>query len=378
METLIAADNANPSASANANANAGHPPALSGQGHAPSAGPKQRLAMIDILDRDGRAKFSVPIHKWPVRIGRALDNDIVLDDPSVAAHHCTLGHIEGVDAPRLSAILRVGDSRNGVRVGRKHVPAHDTHQISSEQEWQMGQTRLRLRLAAAELAPEQPVEMTSRWSTISVVLGIVALLGLSALDTYITSSPGTSIATQVQEIVLLVLVLGLWALTWALTNKMFQHRMAFWRHVKIAAWSTFWLQLLAYLLAGLSFAFSLPILFKIRPELPLVVVAIAVAAHLSAILPRHRRAVRSFIAVALVTFLAGSLFMHKDETGRWFEPYYASSLPHPSLRMVCVQSVENFLQNAATMQTQLQEAVRNSDKNPPEDEEDLAMHELEN
>jgi hypothetical protein len=49
-----------------------------------------KLAVVEILDRDGHARQAVPVSRWPVTIGRAVDCDIVLDDPYVAAHHATL------------------------------------------------------------------------------------------------------------------------------------------------------------------------------------------------------------------------------------------------------------------------------------------------
>ena len=71
--------------------------------------PEDRLALIELLDRDGRARRTLDVHAWPVSLGRALDNTWVLDDPHVAPHHAVLG----VDADG-HLLLQVGDSRNGV------------------------------------------------------------------------------------------------------------------------------------------------------------------------------------------------------------------------------------------------------------------------
>ena len=48
------------------------------------------LALLESVDRDGLVRQSWRIERWPVTIGRALDNTIVLSDPHVAAHHATL------------------------------------------------------------------------------------------------------------------------------------------------------------------------------------------------------------------------------------------------------------------------------------------------
>ena len=74
---------------------------------------QDRLALIEVFERDGRPGRSTSVHRWPLTLGRALDNDVVLDDPHVAAHHATL-------APDSQGRLQlvVGDSVNGVTVGR--------------------------------------------------------------------------------------------------------------------------------------------------------------------------------------------------------------------------------------------------------------------
>ena len=71
-------------------------------------------ALIEVLDRDGQIRQSQGVTRWPLRVGRALDNDLVLSDPHVAAHHL---HIDASDAGRLQ--LHVDDTRNGVQLGAK-------------------------------------------------------------------------------------------------------------------------------------------------------------------------------------------------------------------------------------------------------------------
>ena len=39
------------------------------------------LALLEVLDRDGQVRQSYPVLEWPLRIGRALDNDVILSDP---------------------------------------------------------------------------------------------------------------------------------------------------------------------------------------------------------------------------------------------------------------------------------------------------------
>ena len=58
------------------------------------------------------------MQRWPLTLGRALGNDVVLDDPHVAAYHATLSP----DAQG-QLTLTVGDTVNGVSVGNRHFAA---------------------------------------------------------------------------------------------------------------------------------------------------------------------------------------------------------------------------------------------------------------
>ena len=64
-----------------------------------------RLAVVEILDRDGHTRQLVPVWHWPVTIGRAIECDVVLDDPHVAARHATLDDKDG------QLQLQVGETR---------------------------------------------------------------------------------------------------------------------------------------------------------------------------------------------------------------------------------------------------------------------------
>ena len=58
-------------------------------GEWPAERPAQRPALLEAVDRDGMVRQAWRIERWPVSIGRALDNEIVLSDPHVAPHHAT-------------------------------------------------------------------------------------------------------------------------------------------------------------------------------------------------------------------------------------------------------------------------------------------------
>ena len=76
-------------------------------------------ALLEVVDRDGLVRQSWRIERWPVTIGRALDNTIVLSDPHVAAHHATIDVVPGGDAVPAKVVVAAGETKNGIVVGRR-------------------------------------------------------------------------------------------------------------------------------------------------------------------------------------------------------------------------------------------------------------------
>ena len=62
-----------------------------------SAMPTTTLGLIEAFDRHGALLARAPITRWPVTVGRALDCDLVLDDPFVAPRHLRIDR--AVDEP---------------------------------------------------------------------------------------------------------------------------------------------------------------------------------------------------------------------------------------------------------------------------------------
>ncbi|HEX4509371.1 MAG TPA: FHA domain-containing protein, partial [Burkholderiaceae bacterium] len=111
----------------------------------------ETLALIEVLDREGFPRQSVRIAQWPARIGRAVDCDLVLDDPHVAPHHASLivgdGGVHVVPSPTI----------NGVRFGRARVAMGSAPRLPPSGMLTLGSTTVRVRLADEALAPELPL-----------------------------------------------------------------------------------------------------------------------------------------------------------------------------------------------------------------------------
>ena len=104
-------------------------------------GPPGRGAGVGPRGCPGAARV-LDVWEWPVTLGRAMDNNVVLDDAFVAPHHArlTLG-------PAGRVQLQVLNTANGVRVdGRPHAAGATVDIPAAGAMLQLGANSLRLRL----------------------------------------------------------------------------------------------------------------------------------------------------------------------------------------------------------------------------------------
>lgn len=73
------------------------------------------LGLIEAFDRHGALLARAPITHWPVTVGRAMDCDLVLDDPFVAPKHLRITRT--ADGHRAVQVEVLGDG------ARRRTPA---------------------------------------------------------------------------------------------------------------------------------------------------------------------------------------------------------------------------------------------------------------
>ncbi len=297
---------------------------------------EQRLALIELLDRDGRARRVLDVMAWPVTLGRALDNTWVLDDGHVAAHHASLA----ADADgRLW--LQVGDSRNGVGLGRQQLAAGQSAEVPADGALlQIGGQRLRLRLAGAPLTPEWPLARPLAGGAMLWVLAL-AWLAVQAGQRWVQLDPGADLVQWLPWLLGLPGGLALWCGAWALMSKLFRHGFEFGSHAAIAlvALLSFWL--LDLLLPQAAAALDLPLLWLAwRQWGPPLMLALVLRAHLRQVLPQRGRMINVVVGSVLLAGLAVTATVNQRQTGQLFGAPYMHTLPLPQLRWGPVQPLQ--------------------------------------
>lgn len=326
---------------------------------------QERLALIEVFERDGRMGRSASVRRWPLTLGRALDNDVVLDDPHVAAHHATLQ--PGADG-RLQ--LQVGDSINGVAVGKAHHPAGAQVALPPEgATLQLGGVKLRLRLPQEQLAPERALPALARAHLAGPLLAGLALMALALLDHWLSLDPGADTAAWLPMVVGLPVVLAGWCGLWALASKLFQHRFDFVGHLRIALPWLLTIEVVDFVSTPLAASLGWSWLWRLVGPLQLLLALLMLRAHLTQVLPQSSRAVSTVLVVAALVGSAISLTMTQRATDRYSRPPYMSTLPLPALNLAQTVTAPQMVQELAPLAERLAARVKKArEDEPPEGE----------
>ncbi len=323
-----------------------------------------RLALIEVIGRDGRVQRAIDVRHWPLTLGRSLAADVVLDDPFVAPLHAVLA--PGADG---KLTLEVGDTTNGVQQGRKRhgrgarvpVPAGGTT-------WQLGGLTLKLRTPDERLEPEQPLPATTRRALLAPLGMALLLVLLVAASHWRSLDPGHGPNDWLPLLAGLPLALMLWCGLWALGSKLFQHRFEFGAHLRLALPAVLAIELIDWLLPPTAAAIGWPMLWRLTTPLQALVALWLVRAHLLRVLPNFTRAVTSFVAAAGLAFAAVSVTAHWRSVDRWSRPPYMSTLPLPATQWVTPVPAEALVGELGPLAAQLAERVKKARAEDPGDD----------
>ena len=330
------------------------------------------LAVLDVLDRDGQPRQTFLVHQWPLRIGRALDNEVVLSDPHVAAQHVSVAPGEH------GLALQVGATRNGVQLGSKRLRTHDRAVLPADGEaleFTAGRTRLRLRLPGQALAAEVPLAATASLArqVVPVVVAAVVVLAGLLLRTWLDTDPDGFARAAGTMVLGAVLAAAVWCGAWALLSKTFAHQARFGWHLRVFLFASIATLAMTVLPAVLAFALSWPWLSDFAFIATILVAATALYFHLLAVEPARRRLMKGVAVLCAVIGVVLTLLFNVQRSDQFGEELYMNHLFPPALRLARPVAAGGFVDGLATLKPVLDKKAKNTsegdDAGAPEREE---------
>lgn len=314
-----------------------------------------RLAQLEVADADGRGTRLVDVYAWPLRIGRALDNDLVLPDAHVAAYHASIE-----PGPDGQLRLVVGETRNGARIeeGMRHrdLRAGEQAVLPPHSHWRLGQTRFSLRTAQEALAPELPLapgpQVRPRWWLPALAAAAVAWL---LLTRWVQTEPDAKWPDYVMPLLAIAGPLAFWVFAWGLLSKLFSGRLVIGVHLRLAL--AFWLtiELTDLVLSAAAYSFDWPLLSHLRGTVSFAIVAVWVTQHIALVQPQRARRLRGWVVACALLGLAVTMAISWRRNDRVLEELYAPNLMPPAWRLVAAKPAADLVGDLKALEQPLRE-----------------------
>ncbi|HXZ48536.1 MAG TPA: FHA domain-containing protein [Usitatibacter sp.] len=304
---------------------------------------------IEVLSRHGEVAARERIEGPEARVGRAFDNDVVVDDPHVAPHHLRIFRAE--DGELVAEDL---GTLNGL------YPEHGAHRVqrlplAKEPGIRIGRTTLRVHDAAHAVAAERlltPPRAHAAWAAALGGALLAALLALQWLN--LTAEPSANLILL--PLLGFTTVVVLWSGLWALLSRVFFGQARFALQLRIALTACIVLVAWEQAAGALSFGLAWRGLDEYEALGAWGLLAATCYAHLQAIGPRHMRIALGVIA-ALIVAGATMQYAGKSEESRFLgQEATLGELRPPGFRLRALSSDDDFLKRTETVKREVDQS----------------------
>ena len=301
---------------------------------------------IETLARNGEVLHRHRVAALPIRMGRAYDNDFIVDDDYAAAHHAV---VEAGPDGRLR--LRDLGSRNGIVHRGRCIK--DALAIDGGTVVRMGHTTLRIRGAGHPVPPELVDRTMHGWEGMLPGGAGILLAVLAALLVAWLTDASNDLERYAQFPAVAAGSGLVWSGLWAFGNRLFGRRARLGRHLFIFGCALAALVGVRLLASVVAYAWSIEWLTAYASHAAVVTVAVAVYFHLATVTPQFRRRLRlacgALAVLSSILILAGNMQRH----GRTADELYMPVLLPPELRASPDVPVADFIDEVGAMRKEI-------------------------
>ena len=302
--------------------------------------------IIELVGRGSRQFDLQRVAGERITIGRAFDNDIILSDPHVCAHHAVLEENE-----KGEILLKDLGSING-SFTKDHVAVNEACVVSSGDEFVLGKTRIQIYQRDHKVAPsirltwlEQLAFIASKPSVlVSIIAGAVILSLFYQYANDIKSfHPGRYLVTLIS----VLLVGSFWPAVWALFARMKKHDARVVAQLSATMLFVIVVTLLQKTDKWLAFHFGTGMMLEIFESVLIIALAFLLIwmNYYLSIFQTSRK--RWIYAMSLTAILSGLTYMATSFNDDRFKsrPMYNTTLYPPSMTFYSGQSINEYLRN---------------------------------
>lgn len=306
------------------------------------------MIWVEILSRhrDIAARFRIAAPE--ARIGRGYDNDVIVDDPYVAARHLRVFHDEAgrlvaedlgsangtfLDRGRERLARIVLDGVHPIRIGKTHLRIRDiNHEVERE------------RLAATE------------WQTLPVVAAAalgVSLLGLSTLQIWLAQTGEVRASGYLAPQFGIVATVLLWAGFWALMSRIFSGSAHLLRNVLITLAGGLAFSLYHELARLLAFGWTFSAAATYQYVATWLILAAMCFLHLREVGSTRLKLKAGIVTALFVVAIAFQTLQRSEAFSDDGRQYRVHQLMPPALRAVRLTGQNEFFGEIANLKTRL-------------------------
>ena len=290
---------------------------------------------VEVLARNGEVIARHRIDTPEASVGRAFDNDVVVDDPHVAPHHLRLARGEDgqLVAEDLGTLNGLYAEHGAARAGRIVLGAAPGLRI--------GRTTLRVHDAARAVAPEKaltPPRAHAAWGAGLAVALFALILLVNWLE--LTAEPSANLV--VIPLLGLATALALWTGAWSLASRILFGQAQFALHLRIAVTACIAIVLWDQLTETLAFALAWRAIVEYGGLGAWAILGATCFAHLRAIGPRHTNAVAGVFFALIATGAAMQYVSRWDSRSQLGDRATLGDLRPPALRARPLAGADDF------------------------------------
>jgi len=323
---------------------------------------------VELLSRQGevlsRHKVDIGAEAGAaIRIGRGYDNDVILDDPYVAAHHLRV-----VREPGGGLVAEDLGSANGLFAG-EDKRASPRVALDGERVIRAGRTRLRVRAAGHAVAPERVVRPRSRTWPLSLGIGAV-VIALELVEHWLDETSEPKLATYLPPALTLTLFLLGWTAARSIVSRIFTGRARFERNLLIAVCGLLALQLLDQGGDFAAYALSQRGVASYRFIAMWLIGATVCYLHLRGMGPSRWKLKAAVVGLLALTAIGMQVLSQWEARTNADPQSYVKRLKPPALRLAAAQSRDAFFAEVGALKVRL-DRVRSTEPTQGTGELDL-------